>query len=288
MNNVAIIGPGLLGGSIALALREKKSARVAIWARRQEAADEALDNGFADVASTGLREVVAQADLIIFCTPIGSMPGLAKEIASAVRSDALITDVGSVKGAVVAELGWIFGEQGRFVGSHPMAGSHETGMKAARGDLFQETMCLVTPDEHSEPAAVKEITAFWQSLGAQVRLMTPAEHDEMVALISHLPHLLAATLVNAVAEHNPAAFEVIGPGFRDTTRIASGPSAMWTEILSANRDAVRKSAEAMIAKLIEIVTLLSSDSSHRDFLMNEFLTEAKARRDSLRLPPKNV
>lgn len=280
MKKVAIIGPGLLGGSIALALRQLGGASIAIWARRREAADEARANGFADAASTSLREVVDGANLIVFCTPIGAMGKLARELPGLISPETLITDVGSVKATIVAELGAIFRERGRFVGSHPMAGSEQIGMQAARADLFAGAVCIVTPDEHSEPAAVAEITVFWKTLGCDVRQLAPGEHDKVVALISHFPHLLAATLVEMVTAQNASAFDFCGPGFRDTTRVASGPPAMWTEILESNRDSVRASAEAMIEKLREIVRLLGSDSGSQ--AMHEFLTRAKAARDRLR------
>src|SRR6185295_7998503 len=131
------------------------------------------------------------------------------------------------------------------------------------------------------PDALTDATAFWQMLGCRVRTLSPAEHDEIVALVSHFPHLLAAALVNTVAAENAAAFDFHGPGFSSITRVAASPPAMWTEILCTNRDAVRNSAKAMIEKLREIITLLDRDTS-----MNEFLTQAKALRDRLR-PTKN-
>jgi prephenate dehydrogenase len=279
MTNLAILGPGLLGGSIALAARERRLHRVALWARRAEAVAEIGARGVADRASTDVRAIVADADVVIFCTPIGVMPALAREIVDAIPARALVTDVGSVKAPVCAELGAIFRERGRFVGSHPMAGSEQTGLAAARATLFEGAVSIVTPDAQSDPAAVAAIREFWTALGCRVLALAPAEHDEIVALVSHFPHLLAATLVNTVAAENARAFDFCGPGFRDTTRVAGGPPAMWAEILGSNRDAVRKAADAMIEKLREIVTLLD-----RDRPMTDFLTQAKAQRDRLRHP----
>jgi len=276
MKSLAILGPGLLGGSIALAARRVGGWRVGLWARRAEAVAEIGARGIADAASTDLRSIVSGADLVILCVPIGAMPALAREIADAISAQTIVTDVGSVKASVVAELGAIFRARGRFVGSHPMAGSEQTGIAAARAELFEGAACIVTPDASSEAAAVAGVRAFWQSLGSRVLAVSPAEHDEIVALVSHLPHLLAATLVQTVLAENPRAFEFSGPGFRDTTRVAAGPPAMWAEILRTNRAAVRKSAEAMIEKLREIVTLLD-----REPPMTEFLTQAKAQRDRL-------
>ena len=277
MLSLAILGPGLLGGSIALAARRAGGGRIALWARRAEAVAEVAALGLADAVSTDLRAIVADADLVILCVPIGAMPALAREIAGLISPRTIVTDVGSVKAPVVAELGEIFRERGRFVGSHPMAGSEQNGIRAARAELFDDAACILTPDAASDAAAVAELRAFWQTLGCRVLEVSPAAHDEIVALVSHLPHLLAATLVHTVLAENARAFEFSGPGFRDTTRVAAGPPAMWAEILRANRDAVRKSAEAMIEKLRGILTLLD-----RDQPMTEFLTQAKAQRDRLR------
>ena len=275
MKSLAIVGPGLLGGSIALAARRVGCFRTGLWARRAVAVAEIAARQIADVASTDLQSIVAAADFIVLCVPIGAMPALAREIAGLISPRAIVTDVGSVKASVVAELGAILGA--RFIGSHPMAGSEQTGIGAARADLFANAACIVTPDISSDAQAVAEVRTFWQTLGGRVLEVSPAEHDEITALISHLPHLLAAALVHTVLGENARAFAFSGPGFRDTTRVAAGPPAMWAEILRTNRTAVRKSAEALIEKLRGIITLLEHDAP-----MTEFLTTAKAQRDRLR------
>jgi prephenate dehydrogenase len=160
-----------------------------------------------------------------------------------------------------------------------MAGSEQTGVRAARADLFCNAACMVTPGSDAEPGAVEEICAFWKRLGCRVRTMSPQQHDELVAAISHLPHLVAAALVNSISTELPDALDMAGPGFKDTTRVASGPPDMWTEIFTTNRSAVRKSAEAMIAKLEQFIRLLERESPESELLMNEFLTQAKNRRD---------
>jgi prephenate dehydrogenase len=279
MTRLAILGPGLLGGSIALAARRAGGFHVAAWARRAQALAEMEERDIADTLSANLSTVVKDADLIVLCVPIGAMGTLARQIAPMLQPHAIVTDVGSVKGPVVEELRAIFAQAGRFVGSHPMAGSEQTGLAAARADLFDGAACIVTPHEGSNAEAVASVHAFWQALGGRVLELAPAKHDEIVALVSHFPHLLAATLVNVVGQENAAAFDFSGPGFRDTTRVASGPPKMWAEILHSNRAAIRTSTEAMIEKLREIITLLDHDSS-----MIEFLTQAKARRDLLRHP----
>jgi prephenate dehydrogenase len=279
MIRLAIVGPGLLGGSIALSARRNGGFHIGLWARRDDAVAEINALGIADRASSDLDAIVKDADLIVLCIPIGAMPSIARQIAGVISPGAIVTDVGSVKACVVADLEPIFRERARFVGSHPMAGSEQAGIRAARADLFDGAVCIVTPGECADAKAVEEIRAFWRELGCRVVELSPAEHDEVVAQISHFPHLLAAALVQSVADENPRAFDFSGPGFRDMTRLAGGPPAMWAEILRSNRHAVRKSAEAMIEKLRGIVKLLD-----REELMSEFLTQAQARRDRLRIP----
>lgn len=277
-SKLAIIGPGLLGGSIAMAVRGKNpAARISVWARREEAAEGVKKRGIADFVSTDLQAVAADADVIVFCVPIGAMAPLAEKMAGSVSREALITDVGSVKAPIVKSLGGIFSGRARFVGSHPMAGSEQAGIEAARADLFEGSVCIITPEEVSPARDVEEIRQFWAMLGCEPRILSPVEHDKMIALVSHLPHLIAATLVNLVCEQNPNSLNFCGNGFRDTTRVASGPPAMWTEIFGGNRGQVRKSMQAMIEKLQQVLAFMEDDAK-----MQEFLTDAKSRRDSLK------
>ena len=280
MKKVAILGPGLLGGSIALALQAEGGTTVHVWARREEAAEEVRRAQIASVSSTDLRSIVENADVVVLCTPTGAMPPLARELSAWIPRRALVTDVGSVKAEVVNELTPIFAGRGRFIGSHPMAGSEQQGLGFARSDLFEGSVCILTPDERTHPDALPEAVAFWRALGCEVRELSPGQHDQTVAMISHFPHLLAASLVHLVATREAAALQFVGPGFRDTTRVASGPPEMWAEILRANREPVHEVAEAMIEKLNEIIRLLGHDSP--DHAMREFLTQAKEQRDGLR------
>lgn len=275
MNKVAILGPGLLGGSIALALRQRfPSLTVAAWARRAEIIEEI--RGAVSLASTNVKQVVADADLVILCVPVGSMPGIAAAIAPYIAPHTLVTDVGSVKAPVVAALKPMF--NGRFLGSHPMAGSERTGFCAARADLFEGAVCILTPEADTDATALETLSRFWQSIGCQTRSLSPQVHDQTVALVSHLPHLLAAALVGLVQDCDPEAFAFCGPGFRDTTRVASGAPEMWTGIFASNSNALKTSAEAMIEKLQQIVTLIDRPEE-----MRSFLGKSKAARDKIRI-----
>lgn len=280
MIKLAILGPGLLGGSIALAVRKRRpDTRIAIWARREAAVAEVREANLADTVSSDLEPIVKDADLIVFCMPIGAMAALAGKIAPMISPKALITDVGSVKATVVKALAPIFKNHGHFVGSHPMAGSEQAGLQAARADLFEGAVCIVTPEEDADHSTLEAVAGFWSELGCDVRFQSPDEHDEVIGLVSHLPHLLAATLVNLVCDQNHAALNFCGNGFRDTTRVASGPAGMWAEILLSNRAALSPQIHAMIEKLKEAASLLAENDERR---MTQFLMEAKTQRDCLR------
>ena len=267
MNKLAILGPGLLGGSLALAARGL-GTHVAVWARREAAVEEVRKAGCADVASTDLGTVVSGANTIVLCVPVGAMAALAAQIAPMIEPDALITDVGSVKAPVVDALEPIFKERGHFIGSHPMAGSEQSGLAAARADLFEGAICILTPHEGVHPEALPLATAFWEGFGCHLRTLSPVEHDQTVALVSHLPHLVAAILVDFVCAENPNSVKFCGNGFRDTTRVASGPPTMWTEILLSNRTALSGQIERFAERLHAIARNVSeSDASTLEALL---------------------
>ena len=274
MNSLAILGPGLLGGSLALAVRARApQCRVSIWARREAAVEEVRAAGICDLASTNLEQVVAGAEVIVFCVPIGVMPELAQRIAPLVGPEVLVTDVGSVKAPVVDALAPLFK---RVVGSHPMAGSEQAGLAAARADLFEGSVALLTPHFGTNPGVVDEATALWRLVGCEVRTLSPAEHDASIGLVSHLPHLIAAALVDFVCGANPGAAEFCGSGLRDTTRIASGHPDMWTEIVATNHAVLGSQLQAFIARLQEVSQDISGGA---DSKLKEFLTNAKVQRD---------
>jgi prephenate dehydrogenase len=282
MKRITILGPGLIGGSIALALRRTGVDHVTLWARRPEAVREIIAAGCGNTATADLAEAVKDADLVVLCVPVGAMPGLATAIAADIRHDCVLTDVGSVKGPVIAELRPIFRGRARFVGSHPMAGSEHTGLAAARANLFDHTTCIVTPEPDTDAAALAGVSAFWKSIGCRVAELPAAEHDECVALVSHLPHLLAATLINTVAQRNEHAFRVVGPGFRDSTRVAAGPPAMWREILCENAAAVLPAIDALIAKLSDFRHTLARTGDGKEIL--DLLDTARTTRARITFP----
>ncbi len=255
-SKVAILGPGLLGGSIALALRERQlAAEISLYGRSEQSLEGARRAGVTDQMFTDPRQAVEDAEVVIFCTPIGAMPSLAETISPALDPFAVVTDVGSVKGCVVQALEPLFHGKARWVGSHPMAGSEQAGFAAARADLFERSVSIVTPTENTDLQAVEIATQLWTALGCRVLSLDPLVHDQLVAQISHLPHLVAAALVQSASTESLA---LIGNGFRDTTRVAAGPPPMWTDILLSNRTALESVLGRLISTLEQARTQLQS------------------------------
>ncbi|NBV85760.1 MAG: prephenate dehydrogenase/arogenate dehydrogenase family protein [Verrucomicrobia bacterium] len=263
-------------------MREAPDVEVRLWARRAEALEQARSLGIASVGSTALSEIIPGANIVLLCVPLGAMESLVREMLPYLASDALVTDVGSVKAPVCRVLAPLIQGRALFVGSHPMAGSEKAGIAAAKADLFQNATCILTPEEDiTDPLAVVLARIFWERLGCNVRTLTPTLHDEVCALISHMPHLAAAALVNTVSSLRPEAFEYCGPGFRDTTRVAAGLPAMWAEILCSNRVAVASGLRALIQILERAASQLEAGAPDAETNLDEFLTEAKRHRDFL-------
>ncbi len=282
---LAVIGPGLLGGSLALAAKQYGAAEaVSLWGRRPEVVVQALQTGVADHASTDLAEAVAGASVIVLATPVEIMPELAARLAALpLAPGTLVTDVGSVKGPVVAALEPLFADStAAFIGSHPMAGSEKTGLDAARTDLFQDAACILTPTERSPEAGVRRLERLWSRVGCRVLSMSPERHDTEVARISHLPHLMAVVTTLAALAEDSTPLRCAGNGFRDTTRVAASDPALWTGIIRQNRprilDAVRDAA-GRLGELLEILESLDDDK------LRQFLTSASRLRQQLPAPP---
>ncbi len=239
---VAIIGLGLLGGSIGLAVREYlPSARTTGFdldpLTRQRAAERKLVDAIFDNAPDAVRE----ADLVIFCVPTGAMGAAAHDIAGAVPADAVISDVGACKQSVAQALGEALPGYA-IIPAHPVAGTENSGPDAGFATLFHKRWCIVTPPTDADPALVAKLTAFWEALGAKVELMDAPHHDLVLAVTSHLPHLIAYTIVGTASDlEEVTRSEVIkysAGGFRDFTRIAASDPVMWRDVFLANKDAV--------------------------------------------------
>jgi prephenate dehydrogenase len=282
VKRVAIFGPGLIGGSVAMALRSRcPDTHITAWSRHVAPLEELQARGLADAIQTDPAKAVEGVDLAILCTPVGVMPELSALLAPHLPPQALVTDAGSVKACVCEKLGSLFGK--RFLGSHPMAGSERSGLAAARADLFSGAPCILTPVETTASGTLESITRFWTSLGARVTTMSPVEHDRLVARLSHLPHAMAFALVNLIHDSLPEGAALLAGGsFRDATRVASSTPDLWTGILVENRREV-------IAALREMSDLLDSLARNLEegntVAILDFLTRAREHRDSLPLPP---
>jgi prephenate dehydrogenase len=281
IQRLAVIGVGLLGGSIARAARLQGLAREIVGVGRAAARLEpALRDGTLDRATADPVDGVRNADFVVLATPVRTIEELLETIWPALAADAVVTDVGSTKGAIVRTAERLGAARPRaFVGSHPMAGSEQSGYGVARADLFRGSTVIVTPTEASAPAAVKAISTFWETLGAGRILMIDADaHDRAVAAVSHLPHLVACALVDAVERIDPAAFDVAARGFRDTTRIAAADPDMWEAIFLANREALAGGIREFLRAMAELSRLLDSGDSAA---LRATLARIKARREGL-------
>lgn len=277
---VTLAGVGLLGGSLGLALKQRKLADLVVgFVRRKESVKECETLGAVDSAMLDLHEAISGAELVVLCTPIARMKLLVQQMRPALAKGAIVTDVGSVKGNVVRALENLVAKAGgTFLGSHPMAGAERMGVAAARGDLFNNAVCVVTPTSKTNKTVVEKVEELWRSIGARPLRMTPELHDELVSRSSHLPHVLAAALANAVLDPKQPKQQgtLCANGFRDTTRIASGSPEMWRDITLANRENLVAALDSFVEDLQDFRRILRSKNEKA---ISKFFETAKKRRD---------
>lgn len=240
---IALIGLGLIGSSISLASKRAGVAKTIVGtARTQETLATARQLGLIDDGFTDARDAVKGADLVILCVPVGVCGRIAKDIADALEPGAIVTDVGSVKGAIVKDVAPHLPDGVHFVPGHPIAGTEQSGPEAGFAELFDGRWCILTPDEHTDRTAVARLTAFWQALGSNVEEMTAQHHDLVLGITSHVPHLIAFNIVNTAANlgrvTNSEVIKFSAGGFRDFTRIAASDPVMWRDVFLNNKDAV--------------------------------------------------
>ncbi len=261
-DQLTILAPGLLGGSVARAVRERGLARrIVLWARRPETRTELRSQPWCDEVADTPEDAVRGASLVVLATPVDRIAELAARIAPHLPAGALVTDVGSTK-AVVARLGHAaLRADTPFVPSHPMAGSDKTGWQNSSSTLFERRVCFVTPLPDTPAAAVERVCAFWSALGLSVAVVDPDRHDEIVAHISHLPQVVASTLCAFLAQKDPSWRAYAGGGLRDTTRIAGGDPVMWRAILEHNREEILRALTQYQDQLHAFTTSLAN----RDF-----------------------
>jgi cyclohexadieny/prephenate dehydrogenase len=242
-NRLALIGFGLIGGSIARAARAQGLVgEIVTTARSEQTRARVKELGLADAVVESSAEAVAGADLVILCIPVGACSAVAQEIAPHLAHGAIVSDVGSVKGAIVRDMAPHLPPHAHFVPAHPVAGTEHSGPDSGFAELFINRWCILTPSEGADPDAVERLRAFWAALGARVEIMTAEHHDLVLAITSHLPHLIAYTIVGTADElAQVTSSEVIkfsAGGFRDFTRIAASDPTMWRDVFLSNKDAV--------------------------------------------------
>lgn len=254
---MALIGIGLIGSSISLAARRGGLVgTVTGSARTRETVDTALRLGLIAQGFASAAEAAADADLVVLCVPVGACGQIAREIAPALKPGAILTDVGSVKAAIVRDVAPHVPDGVHFVPAHPIAGTEQSGPESGFAELFDGRWCILTPDAQTAPAAVEKLKAFWQALGSNVEIMSAEHHDLVLAITSHVPHLIAFNIVNTAAHlervTNSEVIKFSAGGFRDFTRIAASDPVMWRDVFLNNKEAVLE----MLGRFSEDLTAL--------------------------------
>lgn len=269
---VAIVGTGLIGGSIGLAIRNKHLAEEVIGiSRRRKSIRYALRKGAIDRGSQDLK-IIRGCDAVILAMPVETIIKMAPAISKLISRDCLLTDVGSTKAEIVRTLSGIFSN---FIGSHPLAGSEKTGVLQAHQDMFEGSLCILTPTARTSSLVLKRIKALWQRLGAKTVLLTPESHDKILSLVSHLPHVAAFALMNIIPTD---CLMYAANGLKDTTRIARSDSELWAQIFLSNRKNMLRSIELFEAQLSRIKSAVKRKDK---LLLKEILEQARKRRECL-------
>jgi len=272
---VAIVGVGLIGGSIAAALRHRRTSVKIIGIGRDAARlERARRADLLDVAAISF-DTAADADVVVVCTPVDRIVEDVRRVAPHLHAGAIITDAGSVKGRICRELRNDLPDGIAFVGSHPLAGSEKNGWEHSDAELFQDRVCVVTPDDSTKVDILCHVEDFWRTLGMRLVRLSPEEHDRALAITSHVPHVAAAALASQLTDEVRS---LAATGFRDTTRIASGDPELWTAILLANADSVASGIDRIIE---ELKTFRGAINSGNGAEVRRLLQKARDRRNSL-------
>jgi len=281
VDTVCIIGTGLIGGSLALAIRQAGFCKEIIGAGRTEATlIKAVELGVIDRYDTSISNAAQDADIVVVCVPLGAMHAVFEQISAAEIENTIITDAGSAKQSVINEAELVFGEKFQnFVPGHPIAGTEQSGVGAAFPELYQNRRVILTPTENTSFDALEKVRAMWQSAGAEVETMSAEHHDLVLAGTSHLPHLLAFGLVDCLnnLEDVDEIFRFAAGGFRDFTRIASSDPVMWRDICLSNRDEVMVMMRRYSAEMEKIYRALEAGDGEK---LREIFERAKKARDA--------
>lgn len=279
INKITIIGIGLIGGSLARALKEKNLAKTVFgYGRDRSRLEEAKKLNIIDDYSTQIEKAVNHADIIVIATPVGTFRNIFSEVKPLIVDDVIISDVGSTKTNIVDIAKEILGDKSQcFVPAHPIAGKEKSGFEASDGNLYIGKKVIITPIEDNSSESIQVIESMWKNVGAEVDFMSPQSHDDLLGMTSHLPHMLAFSLVNYLVDQNPSASIYAGGGFKDFSRIASGDAVMWRDICLQNKDKIITHLRGYQSTVEELIDAI--DQEERDKLELLFAT-AKKTRDS--------
>lgn len=279
INKITIVGVGLIGGSLAKAIKEKNLAKTVFgYGRDRSRLEEAKKHNIIDDYSTQIEEAVNHADIIVIATPVGTFRNIFNEVKPLIANDVIISDVGSTKTNIVDIAKEILGDKSQcFVPAHPIAGKEKSGFEASDGNLYIGKKVIITPIEDNSSESIQVIESMWKNVGAEVDFMSPQSHDDLLGMTSHLPHMLAFSLVNYLVDQNPSASIYAGGGFKDFSRIASGDAVMWRDICLQNKDKIITHLRGYQSTVEELIDAI--DQEERDKLELLFAT-AKKTRDS--------
>ena len=279
INKITIIGVGLIGGSLARALKEKNLAKVIFgYGRDQSRLEGAQKSNVIDDFSTSIKEAIVDAEIIVIATPVGTFQSILREIEPIVSSSVIITDVGSTKTDIVNSVNDVLRDKSScFIPAHPIAGKEKSGFEVSDAKLFEGKKVIITPQENNLSESIKTIEKMWKSVGAEVDFMSSESHDNLLGMTSHLPHMLAFSLVNYLVDQNPTASIYAGGGFKDFSRIASGDAVMWRDICLQNKDQIISHLKGYQSTLNDLLDAIDDENTEK---LDHLFTTAKKTRDS--------
>ena len=279
INKITIIGVGLIGGSLALALKERNLAKVVFgYGRDQSRLEEAQKSNVIDAFSTNIKEAVDEANIVVIATPVGTFKDILGQIEPLISSNVIITDVGSTKSDIVNIVNDVLRDKSSyFIPAHPIAGKERSGFEVSDSKLYDGKKVIITPQETNSSESIDEIDQMWKNVGADVDFMSAESHDNLLGMTSHLPHMLAFSLVNYLVDQNPNASIYAGGGFKDFSRIASGDAIMWRDICLQNKNQIMNHLKGYQSTLDDLLEAINDEDSEK---LGQLFTTAKKTRDS--------
>ena len=279
INKICIIGVGLIGGSFALGLKKSAKNKTIIgFGRDEKKLQKAQSLGVIDDYSIDIKKALDGVDMVLIATPVDSFKSVLELIKPHIDDQIIISDVGSTKASVIAMASTVFGAlPARFIPAHPIAGKEKSGVEASDDQLFNQKRVVLTPNKNSDELALSQVQQLWELLGARVEVMSDKKHDDLLAMTSHLPHMLAFGLMDYLISNNPDACDYAAGGFKDFSRIASSDSVMWRDICLNNSDEIIKHIEGYKNTLDKLSKLIKAHSSDE---LEQLFNEAKSARDN--------